>query len=80
MLEIMKTWLRTQFHQMHSALCQRGHLALKHVALHYQITVLQRSVKRPRFSQADRLFWVGLSIMWSRWPDALKIIQDRGCS
>ena len=75
MLEIMKTWLQIRFRQMISALCERGHLALENLTLHHQITVLERSTKRPRFSISDRCFWILLSIVWPRWKSTLKIVQ-----
>ena len=39
----------------------RAALAAENLALRHQLGVLQRSVKRPKFSPRDRLFWVVLS-------------------
>ncbi len=44
-------------------------------ALRHQIAVMERSNNRPRFSAADRLFWIVLSGCWSRWSEALEIIE-----
>jgi len=45
------------------------------MALRHQIAVLERSAKRPQFTNADRLFWVTLTTVWPRWPEALEIVQ-----
>ncbi len=42
-------------------------LALENLALRQQIAVLQRSVKRPRLTKSDRVFWVLLSKVWNDW-------------
>ena len=39
--------------------------------------VLNRTVKAPEFRNSDRLFWVALSTMWSRWTKALVIVQPQ---
>ena len=36
-------------------------LVAENLAVRHQLTVLSRSVKRPRFRPRDRLFWVVLS-------------------
>ena len=41
-----------------SAFKARRELALENVALRQQLAVLRRSVKRPRLSNVDRVFWV----------------------
>jgi len=54
----------------------RAVLALENLALRHQIGVLQRSArKRPKLTPADRLFWVGLSRIWSDWRSALAIVK-----
>jgi hypothetical protein len=37
------------------------HLALENLTLRQQLAMLKKSVKRPRVSPTDRLFWVLLS-------------------
>jgi hypothetical protein len=71
----MKILLRNLFHRMIAAPREHWQLSLETMALHHQLGVLERSGKRPRFSPADRCFWIVLSMLWSRWPDALEIIQ-----
>ena len=52
-------------------------LQLEIVALRHQLSVYQRSVKRPMLQPSDRLFWVWLSRLWSGWQQALAFVQPR---
>jgi hypothetical protein len=45
------------------------------LALRHQLNVLQRSVKRPKLTAADRLLWARLSRFWSGWRSALVIVK-----
>jgi transposase InsO family protein len=58
-----------------SSLKSQRSLALENLALRHQITVLQRSAKRPRLSARDRAFWVLLSRFWQDWASALAIVK-----
>ncbi len=71
----MKTYLRLILRKIVSALCERRDLVLEHVALRHQIDVLERSGRRPQFTNADRLLWVFLSTVWPRWPEVLQIVH-----
>jgi len=53
----------------------RRQLAVEVLALRHQLGVLQRSVKRPRLTDADRGLWVLLSRRWAGWSDALIIVK-----
>jgi putative transposase len=53
----------------------RAALQVEVLALRHQLGVLHRSVKRPRLTAADRLFWAWLSALWSDWRTALVIVQ-----
>jgi putative transposase len=46
-------------------LASRATIAAQNLALRHQLGVLQRSVKRPRLRQCDRILWVWLSRLWS---------------
>jgi putative transposase len=50
-------------------------VALENLALRHQLGVLQRSVRRPRFSRRDRILWVWLSRLWTSWRSSLIIVQ-----
>jgi putative transposase len=53
----------------------RRQLAVEVLALRHQLGVLQRSVKRPRLTDADRGLWVLLSRRWAGWSDSLIIVK-----
>jgi hypothetical protein len=71
----MKTYLRLILRKIVSALCERWDLVLENVALRHQMDVLERSGRRPQFSNVDRMVWVTLSTVWPRWPEALEIVH-----
>ena len=50
-------------------------LAAENMALGQQLTVLQRSVKRPKLHKRDRIFWGWLSRLWKGWRSALLIVS-----
>jgi putative transposase len=54
-----------------------GHeqVALENVALHQQLSVFKRDVKRPKMRRRDRLFWIGLKSIWKQWKSALVIVR-----
>ena len=53
----------------------RAALAAENLALRHQLTVLKRSVKRPKLRKRDRIFWSWLSRVWKSWRSALLIVQ-----
>ena len=53
----------------------RASLVAENVALRHQLTVLQRSVKRPKLRKRDRIFWIWLSRLWRGWRSALLIVR-----
>jgi hypothetical protein len=71
---MMKTYLRLILRKIVSALCERWDQVLENMALRHQIDVLKRSGRRSQFTNADRLVWVFLSMVWPRWPEALEIV------
>ena len=54
-----------------------GHqaVAVENLALRLQLAAFKKKRKRPVLTQWDRLFWVGLSQVWSSWRDALVFVQ-----
>ena len=53
----------------------RAALQLEILALRHQIGVLQRSVKRPKLTAADRFFWAWISSVWNGWESRVSIIK-----
>jgi len=60
-----------------AALRPRSELWLENLALRHQLQVLNRNAARPRFHNADRLLWICLRAMWSRWEKVLVISQPQ---
>jgi putative transposase len=52
----------------------RAALQLEILALRHQISVLQRSVKRPKLTSADRL-WAWLCSVWQDWRSGVRIVK-----
>ena len=50
-------------------------IALENLALRHQLRVLQRSARRPRLVQGDRVLWVWLCRVWAGWRSSLVIVQ-----
>jgi putative transposase len=53
----------------------RHDLGLEVLALRQQLAVLKRKNPRPHLRPIDRLFWVSLSTLWTRWSDALILVK-----
>jgi putative transposase len=53
----------------------RATIVAENLALRHQLGVLQRSVKRPRIRQRDRILWVWLSRLWADWRSSLMIVK-----
>ena len=53
----------------------RATIVAENLALRHQFGILQRSVKRPRVRQLDRIFWVWLSRLWPDWRSSLMIVK-----
>jgi hypothetical protein len=53
----------------------RTDMAVEVLALRQQVAVLKRRRPRPQLRPLDRLFWTLLRVTWSRWKDALVIVQ-----
>jgi putative transposase len=53
----------------------RSDTALEVLALRQQVAVLKRKRPRPPLNSFDRLFWITLHRVWSRWSEVLVIIK-----
>jgi hypothetical protein len=67
--------LFTLFRTLISALQSQRALAVENLALRHQLSVLQRTAKKPRLRGQDRLLWVLLSRVWTGWREILTIVQ-----
>ncbi len=52
-----------------------ANLTVENLALHQQLSVLNRSIKRPKFKAKDRLFWIMLFRFWRNWKDPLVLVK-----
>ena len=50
-------------------------LVAENLVLRQQLAVLKHGRSRPRLTDADRLFWVLLSRIWSDWRASLHVVQ-----
>jgi transposase InsO family protein len=50
-------------------------LQLEILALRHQLGVLQRSVKRPKLTPADRLLWAWLCAVWNDWQSSILVVK-----
>ena len=50
-------------------------MQLEILALRHQLGVLQRSVKRPKLTPADRLLWAWLCAVWNEWQSSVFIVK-----
>ena len=53
----------------------RARMEIEILALRHQLSVLRRSVHRPRLRPTDRWLWVVLARLWSNWRSALIIVK-----
>jgi len=53
----------------------RHDLATENLALRQQLAVMKYQRPRPRLTDADRLFWVVLSRIWSGWQSSLHVVR-----
>src|ERR1035438_6750572 len=67
--------LRLLFVLFNRSFCSRRDLLLENLALRQQLAVLKARRPRPRFSASDRLFWATSCRLWSKWQQALILVQ-----
>ncbi len=53
----------------------RSNLIIENLALRQQLTVQQRTIKRPKLKRNDRLFWAWLSQIWPDWKSSLIVVK-----
>ena len=67
----MKPIVRALLAFVVSLVRSRVSLQMEILALQHQLAVYHRSIRRPRVSPSDRIFWSWLSRGWSRWREVL---------
>jgi hypothetical protein len=67
--------LTAVFASLDASFRSRAALQLEILALRHQLGVLQRSVKRPKLSPADRFLWARLSSVWNGWESRVSIVK-----
>ena len=55
----------------------RSQLALENIALRQQLAVYQRTVKRPKIEDRDRIFWLTVMQMLKELKEALVFVQPQ---
>ncbi len=68
LLPAFRAWFGAFFRSRHD-------LGLELAALRQQVGVLKRQNPRPKLSRWDRLFWMTLRRLWSRWARLLVIVK-----
>jgi putative transposase len=71
----MVRWLGILFGTGRSCLRTHRELALENLALRQQLAVWKAREPRPRLTELDRIFWVCLSRLWTRWRQSLQLVR-----
>ncbi len=71
----MNRLLRGIIFALHASLKSRRDLIIENLVLRQQLSTLKAERPRPRLTTVDRLFWVMLRRIWSRWASALIIVK-----
>jgi putative transposase len=63
------------FTSFFAAFRTRAALPLEILALRHQVCALQRSVKRPQLTPADRFLWIWLCAIWNDWRSGIFLVK-----
>src|SRR5271166_3182229 len=74
----MIVWLRHLLGWVVSAFRSREDLVLENLALRQQLLALHAKRPRRRLTASQKLFWVALQSLWSRWKEPL-ILRPNAC-
>ena len=74
-LSSMLKWLSIIVRTLMSAVRTHRALAVENLVLRQQLAVLKKCTPRPRLTDAERVFWVMLSRVWSDWREPVQIVQ-----
>jgi len=65
------------FHFLRLIFGSKQGVVLENLALRQQLAVQQRSIKRPKIKNTDRIFWICLSRIWDDWKSALIVVKPK---
>jgi len=71
----MVRWLGIPFGTLRSTVRTHRELALENLALRQRLAVWKAREPRPRLTELDRIFWVCLSRLWTRWRQSLQLVR-----
>jgi len=74
-MKALRLVLTILFHSLRALGRSRSDLLLENVALRQQINALIQAKPLPRLQPEERMLWVALRRTWSRWQDALLVVQ-----
>jgi len=74
-MKALRLVLTVLFHSLRALGRSRSDLLLENVALRQQINALIQAKPLPRLQPEERMLWVALRRTWSRWQDALLVVQ-----
>jgi hypothetical protein len=60
---------------LRSALRSHADLTLENLALRQELAAFAHSGRRPRIRATDRLLWIALRRLWSRWTEVLLFVK-----
>jgi len=62
-------------HLIRAVFRSRSELAIENLALRQQLAVFKATEPRPRLTIMNRVFWISIRRLWSKWADALVIVK-----
>src|SRR5215831_5360502 len=63
------------FESIHSSHSCRTETVAENAALRQQLAVFKRKFSQPKLNNRDRLFWIGLCMVWQEWKSALILVR-----
>ena len=75
MLKFLIAFMSAVLQVLRLVVQSRDELIMENLALRQQLSVLNREHLRPRLSWRDRVFWVCLRRVWSKWRNPLLIVK-----
>src|SRR5947209_418786 len=71
----MVRWLGILLRTFRSAVRTRRELALENLALRQQLAVWKARQPRPRLTEMERIFWIGVARLWKNWRSSLQVVR-----